>query len=287
VNVTKGRSETLVLDKDSNNRLWVAYVESEVDVSGSPTRTRVMVNHSTTDDATWGEPYELPVAGAGNLGTDDIASLIAFHGKIGIMWSNRTEQTMYFASHADGAEDTAWTSFPVYGGNGADAVDDHINLKLQSDGTGIYAVLKTSFVNSADPEIVLVACTNSCATPTNWRPYIVYQVQDQHTRPILLVDSSNRAVHIFTTTPEVGGAIYHKVWDMDTGKFGPMEPFIRSSTDTQINNATSTKQTVNSTTGLVVLASDVSTRFYLHNYLSLGDGNRTFTDHIFLPLVNS
>jgi hypothetical protein len=38
---------------------------------------------------------------------------------------------------------------------------------------------------------------------------------------------------------------------------------------TKIADATSTKQSLSSTTGLVVLASD-SKRFYLHNFLSLG-----------------
>jgi hypothetical protein len=45
--------------------------------------------------------------------------------------------------------------------------------------------------------------------------------------------------------------------------------FIKNGADTRLNNATSTKQTVNSTTGLVVLASDQGTRHYLHNYDSL------------------
>jgi hypothetical protein len=73
------------------------------------------------------------------------------------------------------------------------------------------------------------------------------------------------------TSPEAGGAIFHKVSDLDNIVFpkGPGEPFIHNSTDLTINNATSTKQHVNSTTGLVVLASDQVTRFYLHNYLDI------------------
>ncbi len=47
--------------------------------------------------------------------------------------------------------------------------------------------------------------------------------------------------------------------------------------DTRLNNATSTKQTVNSITGLLVLASDQDTRFYLHNYDALTSTGPTAT----------
>lgn len=45
--------------------------------------------------------------------------------------------------------------------------------------------------------------------------------------------------------------------------------FIKSVSDTRINNSTSTKQNLDTTTGLVVLASDDTSRFYFHNYLDL------------------
>jgi hypothetical protein len=46
-------------------------------------------------------------------------------------------------------------------------------------------------------------------------------------------------------------------------------PFIQSDTDLKVNNPTSTKQPLNQSTGLLVLASDQNSRYYLHNYLSL------------------
>jgi hypothetical protein len=46
-------------------------------------------------------------------------------------------------------------------------------------------------------------------------------------------------------------------------------PFIRSATDLDINDPTSTKQNLNGTTDLVVLASDENTTHYFHNYLAL------------------
>jgi hypothetical protein len=50
---------------------------------------------------------------------------------------------------------------------------------------------------------------------------------------------------------------------------GPGETFIRSATDFEINDATSTKQNLTSKTGLVVLASDEVRNHYFHNFLPL------------------
>src|SRR5919198_948517 len=80
VEVTLGKSETLVLAKDSTSTLWVTYVESQ----------QVMVNHSLNgDDQTWSTPVVLPVPGADLVGKDDISSIIAFDGRIGVMWSDQ------------------------------------------------------------------------------------------------------------------------------------------------------------------------------------------------------
>ncbi|CAN5754779.1 hypothetical protein BH10CHL1_BH10CHL1_39550 [soil metagenome] len=264
VEVTLGKSEALVLDKDSTGRLWVTYVESQ----------KVMVNHSLAADNQWGTPYVLPVADATALNNDDIASLISFNGQIGVMWSNHTTQKMYFAIHQDNALDNVWQGVSIYAPTGA-AADDHINLKsLQTDNAGsVFAVLKTSFSSATSPLINLLVCTSgtTCTSATDWQPYVVYKKQDHHTRAILLIDTTNRTLNVFSTTGESGGTIYRKSTPIDNIAFatGHGTPFIQSATDTAINNATSTKQNVNSTTGLVVLASDANTHSYLHNYLSL------------------
>lgn len=275
VDVTRGTSETLVIDKDSTGQLWITYVESG----------KVMVNHSTTSDSTWRTPFVLPVnTGANNLATDDISSLIAFDGRIGILWSNQTDKTMYFASHTDTADDMVWsTPLSVYSSSDG-AADDHINLKLQSDGKGIYVVVKTSYSAATSPLIVLLACRSSCTTLTNWRPYTVYTRQYDQSRPILLIDTDHRDLYIFTSN-ESGGAINYKKSSLDNITFadGYGTPFIQNSIDLQINNATSSKHNVNSRTGIAILASSKDTRYYLHNYLSLGEAK--FHEVIFFPMI--
>src|SRR5215217_7511644 len=79
---------------------------------------------------------------------------------------------------------------------------------------------------------------------------------------------------MFATAPvSPGGTIYYKKTPLDNISFedqiGLGTPFIKSSTDTTINNATSTKQTVNSKTGLLVEASDDNSNYYLHNTINL------------------
>jgi len=271
VTVTQGQSETLVIDKDTTGRLWVTYVENQ----------QVMVNHSLGgNDSSWGTPFVLPVANATHLTSDDIASLISFRGRIGVMWSNQTTHRMIFAVHEDGQPDDDWQSFSAYA-PGGDAGDDHINLKsLQADSAGtVFAVVKTSFTSSTAPRIVLLVCGDGCDSALDWRAYTVFRVQDDATRPILLVDTDNRDLYIFATNAGSGGAIHYKTTAMDSIQFpvGAGSPFIQSSADVKINNPTSTKQNLNSSTGLVVLASDGDTRYYLHNYLSLGSPPHTST----------
>jgi len=270
VEVTRGRSETLVLEKAPSGQLWVTYTESG----------NVMVNHSVSDDSAWATPFVLPVSGASNLDADDISSIITFDRgaatpHVGVLWSNQNDKRMYFATHADGAPSTSWSSFGVFlpsPGN-PDAADDHINIKLQSDGVGIYAVTKTSNSGSGEPYIVLLSCRSACSSASSWQATPVYTFSDAQTRAILLLDTTNRKVNIFSTTPESGGSIHRAILDMDTLSPSSVPEsktvFIENAPDTRLNNSTSTKQTVNSTTGLLVLASDQDTRFYLHNYVPI------------------
>jgi hypothetical protein len=290
--VTSGKSETLVLAKDSTvpGQLWVAYVESN----------QVMVNHSLNgDDRTWAIPFVLPGTKpleypASEDGTDDIASIIAYDGHVGVMWSRQTYNksvknehlasiTMNFAVHDDGAAPSVWTSSAVYTSSG----DDHINLKAY-DGY-LYAAIKTD--NNAKV-IELLACktqSSGCRKKSDWRHYQVFKTKDNDgnspqadlkaasqpnpTRPLLLIDTGNRELYIFASVEQFDqSAINYKKTKLDAIKFDPKHPgvpFIKSATDLIINDPTSTKQNVDFNTGLVVLASDEESFHYFHNELVL------------------
>jgi hypothetical protein len=269
VQIDNTSSETLVIDKDSTGTLWATWAQDD----------QVEVEHTIGgNDATWGSPFVLPVSGASNLNTDDISSSLAFGGnKIGIMWSNQTDSAMYFSVHVDGDPDSAWTASrsAVPGPNLGNA-DDHLNLKsLQTDGSGrVFAAVKTSLTDlpNPNPNAPLIMLLVRDPSTGDWTNYVFSTIGDNETRPIVLLDTQNNIIHMFATGPESGGSIYEKTSPLNSISFasGLGTPVIQDGTSAAINNATSTKQNVNSTTGLVVLATNSTTGYYWHNYESLG-----------------
>lgn len=264
VNVTKGKSETLVIAKDSTGKLWVTYVEGN----------NVLVNRSLGgSDTTWGEPFVLPAASAQGLNSDDIATIVAFQGnKIGVMWSNQNKKKIYFAVHADGAADGDWqpeqTALPGPRNcnDGENCADDHINLKsLASDGSGrVFAAIKTSLSANNAPAIMLLVRDFA----GSWDNHVFGRKTDNHTRPIVLLDEANGRLYMLAAAD---GSIYMKESDINNITFPPGRGtlFISSASDSAINDPTSTKQNLNGGTGLLVLAGDKNTRNYFHNYLAL------------------
>ncbi|MGH7492996.1 MAG: InlB B-repeat-containing protein [bacterium] len=275
VTVNGSISETLVLAKDSAGKLWVTWTEGG----------KVKVNRSLGDDLTWGAPFDLPVQGTDVRG-DDISSVVAFgahalagDNKIGILWSNQNDKKSYFAIHLDGHADEAWEpkeealADPALG-----AVSyDHINLKPSCDNDGnVYAVTKTNLTKSALPLAYLLKRTAAGV----WTRYVLSTVSDGYDRPMLLIDGQHHKVYVFASSAATGSrVIYMKSSDLSNIAFapGPGSPFIQSTTDSMISNPTSTKQCLNGATGLLVLASDQTTRFYFHNYLDLGGAPSQFT----------
>ena len=267
--VRSGGGESIALDRDTTGKLWATFTKNN----------QVYVTNSLSSDAVWNTPFIIP--GARPLDPDDISAIVAYRdaagGKIGVLWSNHVApSSMYYAYHKDGDPDTTWQpSETIY--TATCAADDHISIKsIQADTTGtIYAVVKTSFGdsgcggNSSSPLIRLVVRKSN----GGWlAPTTFGTVGDDHTRPILLLDTTNRKVYIFATSPVSCGTIYMKSTSMDAPSFAPGKgtPFIQSNTYKCINNATSTKQTLDAYSGLVVLAADEAKSWYLHNYLSLG-----------------
>jgi len=270
VNVAQNVTETLTIAKDSTGRLWITYVEN----------TSVMVNHTLTSDLVWGTPFALPIADATTLKADDIASVIAFQGnKIGVMWSNQNNKKIHFAIHLDGNADNVWqaerTALPGPKCTGSCA-DDHINLKsIQVDDSGrVFAAVKTSQSAANAPLIMLLVRSLN----GNWDSHVFSTVAYNQTRPVVLLDEEHNRLYMFAAG-QADGVVYYKETDLNNIQFssGPGTPFMQSSLDADINNASSTKQNLNSTTGLVVIASDPNTKYYLHNYLNLNTSGPTAT----------
>lgn len=270
VTVSTGGMEAVVLDKDSTGKLWITFTQY----------SQVLINNSTGNDLSWGTPYVLPDSGV-NVTADDISAVIAFNGQIGVMWSNQVDDAMYFAAHRDSDPPSVWQPSQI-ALQGSKSADDHINLKsLQADPSGkVFAVTKTSFDELPTPSpnspIIYVLVLNLSG---NWQSHPFGTVANGFTRPILMIDQEHRRLYVFATAPVAGGIIYYKQCSLDNISFpaGLGTPFIESSTDSYINNATSTKQNLSSATGLLVEASDLVSGYYLHNTLSLGTPGATST----------
>jgi uncharacterized repeat protein (TIGR02543 family) len=268
--VNSATSETLVLDKDSTGQLWVTWTQAN----------KVYVNRSQGDDLTWGTPFVMPTYGS-NLSSDDISTLIAFNNKIGVVWSNQSDKKIYFAVHHDNNADTDWNAREIALEDpslGA-VVDDHLNIKLTSDGGGnLYLAAKTSLSGSSSPGIYLLKRSFG----GGWSKYVVATNADDYTRPIVVIDDENRDLYVFGRS---GNHINYKKVSLSNISFpsGAGTVFIESSGSVDINDATSSKHNLNSSTGLLILASCEVSFFYYHNYLALASNGPAPTISSFSP----
>ncbi len=273
--------ESAVLDRDSLGRLWVSYTAPTTGGLGE-----VKVAHTTTSDTDWTAPSTLPVpGGAATVDADDLSTVVAYGDRgarrIGVLWSNELHSALYFAGHADGAPDDSWELTTLC--STTQCGDDHLNIKsIDADASGnLFAVIKTSLNDASSPDpddpLIVVYRLNPDGT---WSSSVAWTVgEGDMTRAIVVLDSQNRQVHTFAAGPCCsGGTVYTKNASFSALDFprGLGSPFIRSATvGENVNNPTSTKQTVNGSTGLLVLAGIDSTRDYVHNYLPLADGDTT------------
>jgi PKD repeat protein len=257
VQINDARSETLVIDRDSLGRIWATWTEDR----------QVRVAVSNVGGSTWGASIALPVAGS-RVTSDDISSIVAFGGnRIGVLWSNQDEDTMYFSSHADSAALGTWSAAEV-AYRGTSAADDHLNLKNVTDQNGrILAAVKTSQSGSS-PLVHLLDRSPSGA----WSSKIFGTGSDNHTRPIVVVDRQHSMAHVFATSGQSGGKIYRKTAPLSNLTFptGKGSAVLSDADSADINNATSTKQAVDGSSGLVVLATNDTTRRYWTHYDPLG-----------------
>ena len=181
------------------------------------------------------------------------------------MWSNQVSDTFRFVTHVDGAPPNQWGALETaLAGNNMS--DDHINLKKAPDGR-LFAAVKTNTGRAVMPRIVLLVRGTNGA----WSSHVHSTRGDAMTRPMVLLDPLNRRVFMFAATSEGTGAqIFYKTTSMDAPGFGPGkgDPFVTWPATTLIN-ATSTKQPVDSASGVVVLTGDRGGLQYYHGELPL------------------
>ncbi|MDZ7361898.1 MAG: alginate lyase family protein [candidate division KSB1 bacterium] len=261
VNVNNSKSETLTLDKDSTGKLWVTWVENQ----------KVMINRSLGNDLTWGTPFILPVQG-NDTDPDDISTLLAFDGnKIGVMWTSQTDSTNYFAVHVDGNPDETWQPREVaISGEGLGRVsDDHLNVIASRDGSGnLYAAALTNLSGAKATGLFILKRSPAGV----WTRHSFATANLNHSRPIVGLSDEMQRLYVFTRSTDTGpGIVYLKSASLSEMVFpaGLGTPIMQSASDLDITNPTSTKQVVTRASGILVLAADKTSRYYLHNYIDL------------------
>ncbi|WP_326960606.1 MULTISPECIES: PKD domain-containing protein [unclassified Arthrobacter] len=283
--IMNNSSESMTIDKDSTGAIWATWTQVAGNSTSGFTNT-VYVNRSAVGGTSWSSPFVIPITNP-HPAPDDISAVVAFgSNKIGVMWSDQLTGSVRWATRTDGTSPTATSSWKVQDAvKGNKLADDHLNLKtLQSDSTGrVFAAIKTSLndtsTNQGLAQLILVVFkpgTGSFSTST------IATVGDCVSRPQIILDTQNNMVHAFHTAPGTGvsgcaysgipGAIYEKTASMDNPVFasGRGTPIIQDGASANMNDVTTSKQSVNSTTGLVVLASNNVTKRYWFSYRTLG-----------------
>ena len=189
--------------------------------------------------------------------SDDIATVVSFGAdQLGIMWS-RTSTTeasyggFFFSvwnGSSFGAPEVAW--------DGTSVGDNHISVKAASDGRVLVAI-KTSLKGTDDPLVSVL----ERGSGGGWSQHTVITrqaggVPQDATRPVLVLDSDQ--AHVVMTDRVDGGAVYRNSAPLSSLTFsnGLGAAFIKDSAYPNTNDATSTKQQVSASAGIVVLASD-------------------------------
>jgi hypothetical protein len=246
-------SETATIARDTTGRLWVAMKRS----------AQVRVAYSSVgDDTAWSAAFVPDVPGT-SMTTDDIPAVVAFDGKIGLMWSNQLDDTFRFAVHVDGAPVSQWTGETAAAG--LNVADDHINLKTLPGDPRVFAVVKTSaddFEGPTDRPLVLLLVRSATGT---WTRTTAWTVADKASRPQLALDETNDELLVMATAPTTGGTIHYKRTSLNTPTFnaGRGLPFLTFS-GRYTNNISLAKAPVTAATGVVGIAADGGVRRYFH-----------------------
>jgi hypothetical protein len=270
VTLTNTGVTSSVIERADDGTLWVTFIEAPGRESGSGVEVagNVFVSHSGRDPHTWVNPYRPFVAGT-QVAADQVG-MVAVSGEVLMLWSNQKDDAIYASSHRDGRPDGEWAESTAVL-RSLRIADDHVNIKALPDGR-VFAAVKTSLDTIPSPQagwdqILLLARTGG-----QWTSSQVGQIRDKHTRPIVVLDTADSAALVFATAPFIGGDIVMKASPFANLRFpvGAGVEVIAAQLVPRLNNATSTKQHVDASTGLVVLASDDTSGRYAHLAASLG-----------------
>ncbi len=180
------------------------------------------------------------------------------------MWSDQTDQRFYFAVHDDQAPVSQWAVETAW--SGPKVADNHISLRSIPGDDRVFAAVKTSKDNLGSGETLVAGLVRS--STGSWTVDPFGTVGDGWTRPVLSLDPANQTAYVFMTSATGGGKILYKTSPIaSTLNFSNSASTFISSGSLKINNPTSAKAPVTSSSGMVVLAS--TAHRYYHGEMGL------------------
>jgi hypothetical protein len=261
VSVRGGGSESATIARDNTGVAWVTFTQAG----------KVWYAHSDNEGNAWTAADPLPVSDY-TVASDDVSGVIAFTGKVGIMYSDQSTGRFYFAVHEDGHAADDWSLEIAMQDDGGS--DDHINLKnLITDGEGrVFAAVKTSANDVPLPDTFPLIFVLIRSNTGNWTREVAGVISDKLTRPQIVIDATHERLYMLATAPEAGGKIYYKDAPLNNIHFVPGRGGVFMSwSGATINNVSTTRDAVTAQTALVAIATDTAAHRYYHAELSLGD----------------
>ena len=227
--------ECMVFDKDSTGRLWIAF---EIE------HTIRVIWTTSTDHLSWDLAGTVIETG---VGSDDIATAVAFGGdKIGVLWSDQSTDAPWqfgFRYRRDSDPPQVWQPLEIV--DTGSSVDDHINVKADSDG-------RLWFAGKTLSNRIHIYTRGPAG---GWSRVFSDINRGTCTRPCILLDDAQDLVHVFYTDWETSpNPIRHVSAPRSTGIFSMPEDYLTPTGTSSLNDPTGTKQHALAGAGLFVVA---------------------------------
>ncbi len=259
--------------RSADHSLWMVYQQG----------LRIWYTASSDEGINWTTPAQVPGQLNDTIAEDTSAvTAVSAGGKNGVevMWGNQNpaDDSFHSAIHIDGDPVGTWQPVEnVLGTPGTTTytADNHISLKTAPDGEPIAAIKTARNLKpggGGDPLIAVEKRTGDLDAAGTWTIHTVTTVATHGTRPMLVIDDQNSEANVFLTDPTLASdgrqAIYRRTAPIGSLAFGAPSLGTRviysATVEAAINDATSTKQAATAASGMLVLATDIPTRRYLH-----------------------
>jgi Calx-beta domain-containing protein/IPT/TIG domain-containing protein/uncharacterized protein DUF4214 len=248
-----GSTSAIVLAEDSTGKLWATYTGTQ----GSDSDGKIHVIWSASvDHKVWDTTGTTLEVGLTPDKTE-ISAITHFDGnKIGIAWSNQPQAEIAFRYHIDGEDGTAWSAKEIIdsglGPRGLGPVaDDHLSMKAAPDGR-IFLVAKDNdndgtSAHAREGRIWLYI--REVVGDWGHKTIVQPDFSQLPARPQVLLDVTNNEVYVIyhDEAPSANGRNFIVHTSMDNPSFD----FPCVFTITPSSNATSTKQNLTWSTGLM------------------------------------